>query len=198
MEPETNQPLTRQERRELERKQRKNEKELPSQKRKIKRILFWVVSLFIIAGIIYSLVITLKNQKPRPGEAVATQGQEHIAIGAAHIEYNSNPPTSGPHYEGPAKWGVSQTELPDEQLIHNLEHGGVWISYKDIDEATKMELEEITKSGLKIILTPRAKNDIPIALASWGRIQKLQVFDKQAILDFIKANTSKSPEPFAQ
>ena len=88
--------------------------------------------------------------------------------------------------------------MPDEQLIHNLEHGGVWISYKDIDEATKMELEEITKSGLKIILTPRAKNDIPIALASWGRIQKLQVFDKQAILDFIKANTSKSPEPFAQ
>ncbi len=198
MEPEINKQITRQERRELEREQRKNEKRSPARNGKTKRILFWVISLLITTGIIYLLVIALKNQKPRPGEAVAIQGQEHILVGASHIEYNSNPPTSGPHYEGPAKWGVSQIELPDEQLIHNLEHGGIWISYKDIDEATKRALEEIAKSGLKIILTPRAKNDAPIALASWGRIQKLQSFDRQVILDFIKANTNKSPEPFAQ
>jgi len=198
MEPTINQELTRQERRELQRKEIKEGKEFYSQKRKGKRILFWAVSLLVVFGIIYLIVVSSKNQKPRPGEAVVTQGQEHIAVGATHIEYNSNPPTSGPHYEGPAKWGVYQTELPDEQLIHNLEHGGVWISYKDVDEATKIALEEIAKSGLKIILEPRAKNDAPIVLVSWGRVQKFQSFDKQAILNFIKANTNKSPEPFAQ
>src|SRR3989344_5078 len=52
-----------------------------------------------------------------------------VAVGASHEAYNSNPPTSGPHYEQPSRWGVSQAELPDEQLIHNLEHGGIWISY---------------------------------------------------------------------
>ncbi len=198
MEPTINQNLTRQQRRELERQERKTGEGSSPQKRKIKKFLFWAIGILTVVGIIYFLVSVSKNQKPRPGEASPIQGQEHIAFGASHIEYNSNPPTSGPHYTAPAKWGVYQTELPDEQLIHNLEHGGIWISYKDIDEATKTSLEEIAKSGLKIIMEPRAKNDAPIIIASWGRVQKFQSFDKQAILDFIKANTNKSPEPFAQ
>lgn len=198
MEPIINQQLTHQERRELERQERKNNKESSVQRWKVKRILFWTIGLLIVIGIIYLLVTTSKNRKPRPGEAFGIQGQEHITIGSTHEEYNSNPPTSGPHYASPAKWGVYQTELPDEQLIHNLEHGGIWISYKDVDEVTIKALEEITKTGLKIILEPRARNDAPIILASWGRVQKFQSFDEEGIMNFIKANTNKSPEPFAQ
>jgi hypothetical protein len=151
----------------------------------------------VLIGITYLLVSSFKNRN-KTGEAFAIQGQEHIDTGFADIEYNSNPPSSGSHYGESAKWGVYQNELPDEILIHNLEHGGIWISYKDIDEATKVALEEIAKTGLKIILEPRAKNDAPIVLVSWGRVQKFQSFDRQAILDFIKANTNKSPEPFAR
>lgn len=198
MEPTINQELTRQQRREVERQERKKGEGLSLQKRKIKKVLLWTIGTLIVIGIIYLLAISVKNQKPRPGEAFSVQGQEHIAVGATHEEYNSNLPTSGPHYAQPAKWGVYQSELPDEQVVHNLEHGGIWIAYKDIPEDTKTTLEEITKSGLKIIMTPRAKNDAPITLASWGRVQKFESFDRQAILDFIRANTNKSPEPFAK
>lgn len=198
MEQTTSQELTRQQRREFERQERKKGNGPSPQKRKMKKILFWVIGILIVIGIIYLLVISVKNQRPRPGEAFSSQGQEHIAVGADHEEYNSNLPTSGPHYAQPAKWGVYQTELQDEQIVHNLEHGGIWIAYKDIDDVAKISLEEITKSGLKIIMTPRTKNDAPITLASWGRVQKFENFDKQAILEFIKANTNKSPEPFAQ
>lgn len=198
MEPIINQELTRQQRREFERQERKKGEGSFQQKRKIKKFLFWTIGVLAVVGIIYLLVISAKNQKPRPGEASPIQGQEHISVGATHEEYNSNLPTSGPHYAQPAKWGVYQSELPDEQVVHNLEHGGIWIAYKDISDDTKTALEEITKSGLKIIMTPRAKNDAPITLASWGRVQKFESFNRQAILDFIKANTNKSPEPFAQ
>ena len=198
MEPTINENLTRQQRRELERQERKKGEGSSLQKRKIKRVLFWIISALVVIGIVYLLVFASKNQKERPGISFPIQGQEHIAVGATHKEYNSNPPTSGPHYIEPAKWGVYQTELPDEQLVHNLEHGGIWISYTGIDDATKAALEDIAKSGLKIILEPRAKDDAPIILASWGRLQKFQSFDKEGVLAFIKTNTNKSPEPLAQ
>ncbi len=163
-----------------------------------KRILSWGTFIIIIGLIIWGL-IAANNKKALPlvGESFPIVSREHIAIGASHTPYNSNPPTSGPHYEQPAEWGVYQTELPDEQLIHNLEHGGIWISYTTIDDATKGALEQIAKSHVKIIVTPRLKDDAPIVLVSWGQLQKLQAYDEQAILKFIKINSNRSPEPFA-
>src|SRR3989339_880389 len=155
----------------------------------------WTIGIAVVIITGYGLTLLVRQgQQPRPGEEVAIQGQEHIAVGASHPEYNSNPPTSGWHYVQPANWGVSQTELPDEQVIHNLEHGGIWISYTGIDDATKTALEKIAKSNSKVIVTPRSKNDAAIVLASWGRLQKLQTLDEQAILAFIDANSNKSPE----
>ncbi|MBI2036995.1 MAG: DUF3105 domain-containing protein [Candidatus Liptonbacteria bacterium] len=158
----------------------------------------WTIGIAatVVIGSLF-ILLARQGQQPRPGEAFAIQGQEHIAVGASHPEYNSNPPTSGWHYGQPANWGIYQNELPDEQVLHNLEHGGIWISYTDIDDAMKMALEKIAKARSKIILAPRSKNDAPIVLASWGRLQKFQTFDEQAIRAFIDANSNKSPEPFA-
>ncbi len=162
-------------------------------------ILKWTIGIVLVIAISYGLIlIARKDQQPLPGEALTIQGQEHIAVGASHPEYNSNPPTSGWHYAQPARWGVHQTELPDEQLIHNLEHGGIWISYMGIDDSTRSALEKIATSQSKVIIEPRAKNDAPIVLAAWGRLLKLEKFDEQTIVAFIGANRNRSPEPRAQ
>lgn len=74
---------------------------------------------------VFSVVLT-----PLPGQKVPEMGRDHIAVGTSHAPYNSNPPTSGPHYADTANWGVHQTTIQDEYLIHNLEHGGVIVHYK--------------------------------------------------------------------
>ncbi len=199
---EMQQKLSRKERRELHRQEIKNGSGTVGQKSRIKKMLFWIISLLVIGLVVYGLVIasikSTNDDANRPGQAIPIQGREHIAVGASHVAYNSNPPTSGPHYEQDASWGVYQTELPDEQLIHNLEHGGIWISYTCVDDKTKADLEKIAQSDPKIIIEPRAKDDAPIVLASWGRLQKLQVYDEKTIIDFIKGNIGKAPEPLAQ
>ena len=151
-----------------------------------------------IVGVVYGLIVWSRQPggQERPGQAYSILGVQHISVGASHPAYNSNPPTSGWHYAQPANWGVHQTELPDEQVLHNLEHGGIWISYKEIDDATKAALEKIGRANSHIIVAPRRANDAPIALASWGRLQKLERFDETAIMNFIKANKNRSPEPF--
>ena len=70
------------------------------------------------------------------------------------IDYTgySNPPNYGPHHgfdpQGtdvnpgitPRPTGVYTSEQPDEDLIHNLEHGHAWISYNpNLISATDLE-----------------------------------------------------------
>ncbi len=42
--------------------------------------------------------------KPKPGNLLADEGREHVPIGT-QVEYKTNPPTSGSHYEVWTKWG---------------------------------------------------------------------------------------------
>ena len=65
-----------------------------------------------------------------PGVAMADQGREHVSPQAvASFQYNSNPPTSGPHLATWVKAGVFDTPQSEGELIHSLEHGYVIISY---------------------------------------------------------------------
>jgi len=162
-------------------------------------ILVVFITAILIAGVWLSKLLQKKAELTRPGQILSSQGQQHIQTDATHEAYNSNPPTSGSHNAQPANWGIYQSELLDENLIHNLEHGGIWISYNDIDSDTKTKIENLAKKyPNKMIVTPRSKNDSKIALASWTRLLKLDVFDEAVIVDFIKANKNKSPEPNAQ
>lgn len=133
------------------------------------------------------------------GQSFENQGQTHIQVGESHPAYNSNPPTSGWHWAQPANWGVYSKPLVDEQAVHNLEHGGIWISYKDIDDQTKSNLEKIAKANSgSVILSPRDANDSKIVLASWTRLEKLDSYDEAKTLEFIQRNKNKSPEPLAR
>lgn len=161
-----------------------------------------VIAIVLVVGagfLLFKYSNTSSSDIPQKGEAISLQPATHIEIGATHDPYNSNPPTSGPHYAQPADWGVYQQALPDEQLVHNLEHGGIWISYKDVDAQTKGELEAIGReySGA-VIVTPRPNDDAKICLSSWGRLEKLDSFNRDEIISFIRANKNKSPEPLVR
>lgn len=171
-----------------------------------KKISIGIIGVVILVGLMYVVSFFLSESKMHTplsqaiGQEYPNQGQLHIDVGASHELYNSNPPTSGPHYVVPATWGIYQNELPDEQLIHNLEHGGIWISYNPtIDAKIKAKIETLAKqNSKKMIVTPRAKNDALIVLASWRRSLTLASFDEDTIRAFIRSNINKSPESYAQ
>lgn len=172
-------------------------------KRQKRKVIFWIILVGVCAvGVIWGLIALSRSRNTDlPGTLFSDQGQQHVGLGHAHT-YNSNPPTSGPHFAKPADWGVYQEELPDEELVHNLEHGGVWVSYKPgIPEDIKKKLEGFYKKyGTKVIVTPRAKNDADIALAVWTRLDKFSVsdFSEERVDSFIKKLRNRTaPEPLA-
>jgi hypothetical protein len=127
---------------------------------------------------------------------IESQSQQHLEQGSTdHPPYNSNPPTSGPHWPQPAACGTYTVAPADEQLIHNLEHGGVWISYKPlVDDQTKDLLEDFSNRYENIIVAPREANDSNIAIAAWTRLLKLDAYDEAQILEFVHAYMDKGPE----
>lgn len=138
--------------------------------------------------------------RPKPGQSVPWQNQTHIQEGDPHEPYNSDPPTSGPH-AAPASAGFYNEPLPDENLVHNLEHGYViiWYNCHELDESACDTLKGqirniIDTSGKKLIAVPRDTLDTQIALTSWGRLYKLDAFDADKITTFVKEFRGKAPE----
>src|SRR5574337_1184611 len=87
---------------------------------------------------------------PRTGEDVPIQGANHIPVGQPHEPYNSNPPTSGPHYATPAEAGFYDAAPPDEQLVHDLEHGYViiWYNCSQLSDSQCSQL----KSQIRVVM----------------------------------------------
>jgi cytochrome oxidase Cu insertion factor (SCO1/SenC/PrrC family) len=123
---------------------------------------------------------------------------EHIQQGEK-VAYNSNPPTSGRHLASARSWGIYDQTLADEGALHNLEHGGIWITYRpDLDPDAVFELQDITtRYPNAVVMSPRAENDSPIAIVSWGRIMPLQTLDTTAVDLYIRTYVNNSPEKFA-
>jgi hypothetical protein len=168
-------------------------------KRKGVKKVLWIVGIIVILAILIFGGIWYSKVRTRnlPGVFVPDQGREHVTT-VNHSPHNSNPPTSGSHFPRPAEWGIYKEELADETLIHNLEHGGIWISYKpEVSEEMRKRLEAFyEKYGRKIIVTPRAKNDSDIALVAWNHLDKFSAaeYSDERVEKFIKAFRNKGPE----
>lgn len=146
-------------------------------------------------------------------EAYPEQSRDHIQRGAPHDPYNSNPPTSGPHYaDRPNMLQVQagfydDSDAPlDEDLVHSEEHGYVIIWYncdKLPTGVTCPQLQEGLKEvrndlgGEKLIVLPRKSLDTMLAMTSWTKVQRLDAFDVPKITQFYKSHLGQAPEPNA-
>ncbi|MDP3726476.1 MAG: DUF3105 domain-containing protein [bacterium] len=200
MDKETDTKLTYEEKRQI--KEDKKEKANTTQARSklvIRSVkwLVWIVILVLIGYWVYSFVAKNIPDGEDLSKEVPLMGASHISVGASHEAYNSNPPTSGPHYEQTARSGFRDEIIPDEHIIHNLEHGDIWISYHPrVSEDVKDMLKKF--GAAKVIVTPREANEADIALASWGRLDTFNIADEpnaeQRIRDFINRHINKGPE----
>ena len=131
------------------------------------------------------------------------EGDDHVGEGIS-VEYASTPPSSGKHWPRWAACGVYENELPDERMVHNLEHGQVVISYNLTDaanverlESLAEDLDDFDKWGL---LRPYSKiDDGMVGLSAWTIVDLFSVVDERRIEDFYYAYRGNrlSPETLA-
>ena len=139
--------------------------------------------------------------------APALQGVHSIQNpGGTSPKWNTDPPTSGPHYGIPAIFGIYNEELEMARVVHNLEHGGIYILYgKDVPDSTVEELRsfyESHKTGT--IMAPLDRLGDKFALGAWvvdgethnGFLAKCTTFHQGAVSTFFRSLQFRGPERF--
>lgn len=101
-----------------------------------------LVGILIVAAV--GWVLTRPAKEKISVETIPDQGRSHVPAGTA-VEYNSNPPTSGPHSAIWEKPGIYDRVLEDGKLVHSLEHGYIVISYNCAKEAMNKKQETMIK-----------------------------------------------------
>jgi hypothetical protein len=152
--------------------------------------------------------------------AVGCTVEKKPAMGATHVnelaedfEYNTFPPTTGPHFGVPATWDVYTDPVEQFRLVHNLEHGGVVVQYgEDVPESAVAEIRDWyleDPNGMIVAPLPRLKDKI--ALAAWtapdpvpgeeprpgeGVLATCSSFDAGAFEEFKDTYGFRGPERF--
>ncbi len=204
----------------------RNERRQRSQSRKKRRRTFYLVGGSTLA-IVFILSLTLApglggghggntshdggggESNINTGGPVALDddaGNAHIPAGTVGTGYVTRPATSGPHWfdsetpagvPAPARWGIYDDPIPDEVLIHNLEHGGIGLHYdcpNGCDDVVAQLEDLIPRNRSQFIMSPYSGMESQIAITSWRHHLFLDDFDEEQILDFIDAYQDRALE----
>lgn len=136
-----------------------------------------------------------KSKTALEGVEIPVTGNNHLPVGTK-IDYNSNPPAAGPHYDETAHAGFYDKPTADGHIVHSLEHGAVVLWYKaDLPKDQIAKLKNIfDQTRGKTLMMPRKNMDVPVALTSWARMLKLKTIDEKTILKFFESNLDRAPE----
>lgn len=137
------------------------------------------------------------------------QPRNHTTSVIEKIKWNSSPPTNGRHYQEPAVWGAYDEPLRLTQVVHNLEHGGVYVLYgPKVPATTVNELRSFYNDDpVGVLLAPLPSLGSQIALGVWttpdddpeagtGRLALCPTYDKDAFEQFRDDFRFRGPERF--
>ncbi|GID94834.1 DUF3105 domain-containing protein [Amorphoplanes digitatis] len=169
------------------------------------------VVVLVAVGIIgYGVYASVKGTESWQDKAAAIKGvvdyraQKNPAIDSQDHKdgpqtYVTNPPVGGAH--NPV-WqncmgDVYAEPIASEHAVHSLEHGAVWVTYKQglgADQVAK--LQEKVQGKDFMLMSPIANLDKNISLQAWGYQLKVDNADDERIDEFIKVlrlNASLEP-----
>jgi hypothetical protein len=162
------------------------------------------VAAVAIIGLLIGFVVTSAAPKPDPS-AIAIAGlQTYPGLTANHVttpvDYPQNPPVGGDHAGVWLNCGVYTEPVPNENAVHALEHGAVWLAYDpaQLDEAGVNALRSKLPDSY-IVVSPVDGLDSPIVASAWGAQVALDDPDDERLGLFLDRfwRSNDAPEPGA-
>jgi hypothetical protein len=129
-------------------------------------------------------------------EEFESQGLDHATELPPGFEYNSFPPTSGPHHPQAAPWNLYTRPVPQLHLVHNLEHGGIVVQFGRAvsDDVLRQIVEWYLDSPDGLVVAPLPELGDTVALTAWQHLLACTGFDASAFTAFRDEYRFHGPE----
>jgi hypothetical protein len=114
------------------------------------------------------------------------------------IDYPQTPPAGGAHNPVWQNCGFYEEPVRDENAVHSLEHGAVWITYLPSIPQDEIErLRDLSEGNDFVLVSPYPGQDSPIVATAWGKQLTLESADDPNLERFINAYSQgpQTPEP---
>ncbi len=133
----------------------------------------------VIGGgwVVWSATENENGQGEEQGAAGAVTGEQTWSdLSQNHVEtdvdYPMSPAAGGDHHQVWADCDatVYDAEIDEEQAVHSLEHGAVWVTYNDqASEKDIQTLSDRVSATPYSLMSPYQDQESPITLTAWGR-----------------------------
>lgn len=172
------------------------------------RIIAITASTVILAGVVgggwylFSSVEKEKEAQAAPVEGERTWSKLSRNHVERPVDYKMSPAAGGDHHPVWADCDAKvYTKAPaEENAVHSLEHGAVWITYND--EASRNDIAKLTETVEKTpysFLSPYKDQSSPVTLTAWGHQLKVQNASDARVGKFLDkyVQGEQTPEPGA-
>lgn len=156
----------------------------------------------LVGGVLWVVVGASDSGSPTQGKVALTGMQTYSNLARDHVSgtvaYPQTPPVGGKHSKTWQNCGVYSAPVPNEEAIHSLEHGAMWITYRpDLAASDLAALLDDVSGEPYALVSPYPGLPSPIVASAWGVQLKLTAARDPRLKSFI--NTYKSgdtaPEP---
>ena len=167
--------------------------------------LLWRIGLgVLVVALIVGVGFAVKASRPAvtSAEDLRSRVTTYTNLGRTHttkpVDYKQVPPVGGDHNPVWQNCGAYDKPVAEENGVHSLEHGAVWLTYDPnlpSDQVAKLTALVATNSYLLVTPFPGLKS--PVVLSAWGVQLAVDSVDSPDIPSFIKAYKQgpQTPEP---
>lgn len=165
-----------------------------------------IVGLIVLVFIAIFAAIIFIDSRQRAANSPPEGVQDYEVTSRDHtkeaVTYDQNPPVGGAHDPVWQNAGFYDQPVRNENAVHTMEHGAVWITYSpDLSQDQKDELRDTTESQDCILTSPYPDlpEDTPVVASAWGKQLQLTSADDPNLQKFIHAyrRGPQTPEPGA-
>jgi hypothetical protein len=175
----------------------------PTERNPVPLVIALIAAVLVLALAIGIPIALQAGSEPAPaGAANLDAVQAYSDLGNEHtieeVHYPQSPPVGGPHDPVWLDCGVYDEPVRDENAVHDLEHGAIWLTHDpdlDPDDVAAMA----ARLGRNSIVSPYVGLPSPVVVTVWGRQLELDGSDDPRLGLFLAAygDGHTSPEPFA-
>ena len=135
---------------------------------------------------------TVEQPGKQPGKPPEGVKSFEVGPGGMHteedVDYAQSPPVGGEHNPVWQNCGFYQEPVTDENAVHSLEHGAVWITYvPHLPQNQVDQLRALARSHTYLLVSPYPDLDSPIVASAWRKQLRLQSASDPDLERFVRA-----------